>query len=178
MRPKRRKNYTIWGGTYLYGEHKRAPPPPPQGVYEIRPKACNLNLFLCCTSKYKAFWKKENLEADKKSTYTCSASFHHSFHTVLINSCSLIEPSLSVSHTAFFLVFQSIRSWDVNRKKRWRGRVGGRATLLSPSSRPPPYLSRLLTLRHTQLPKRLEQASCRVTEALFDLLHDDTNNLV
>ena len=43
-----------------------------------------------------------------------------------------------------------------------------RATLLSSS--PPPYLSRPLTLRYTQLPKRLEHACCHVTEALCDLL--------
>ena len=51
-----------------------------------------------------------------------------------------------------------------------------RATLLSSS--PPPYLSRPLTLRYTQLPKRLEHARCHVTEALCDLLHDDSSNLV
>ena len=32
FRPKRRKNHTLWGATYLYGLSKRFPPPPPGGM--------------------------------------------------------------------------------------------------------------------------------------------------
>ena len=31
LRPKRLKNRTLWGGTYLYSSYKGVPPPPPPG---------------------------------------------------------------------------------------------------------------------------------------------------
>ena len=61
FRPKRPKNPTRWGGTYLYGLYKRTPPPTPDLLHwnftcnHLTKAKCESNLFACYYTLSRAY---------------------------------------------------------------------------------------------------------------------------